>query len=75
MWLPLLLASVLACVALDASLPPSSTSSYLSAADKSRLKKVIETGFQLTNLPGVHYAVIGYNIIGEPIPKSAVSDL
>lgn len=69
-----LLGLVLACATLVASLAaPTSTSSYLSNADKARLKKVIEPGFQLTDLASLHYAVVGYKLIGEAVPKSAVS--
>ncbi|XP_046429013.1 dolichyl-diphosphooligosaccharide--protein glycosyltransferase subunit 2 [Neodiprion fabricii] len=70
MWLPLI-ASTLACVALSASVSPTSTSSFLSKADITRLKKVVEPGFELKDLATLHYAVIGYNLVGETIPKNA----
>ena len=50
----------------------SSTNSYLSEADKARLKKVIEPGFKLEDVPSVHYAVLGYTLTGDTIPKTAV---
>ncbi|XP_043477355.1 dolichyl-diphosphooligosaccharide--protein glycosyltransferase subunit 2 [Leptopilina heterotoma] len=50
---------------------PSSTSSYLSDADRVRLRKVIESGFQLDDVSAVHYAVLGHNLIGDTIPRTA----
>ncbi|XP_015594118.1 dolichyl-diphosphooligosaccharide--protein glycosyltransferase subunit 2 [Cephus cinctus] len=48
-----------------------STDSYLSVADKARFKKVIDPGFKLDDLSTAYYAVIGYQLIEEPVPKSA----
>lgn len=54
---------------------PSSTSSYLSDADRVRLRKVIEPGFQLNDVSAVHYAVLGHNLIGDTIPRTAVRNI
>lgn len=62
--LALIVASVIAEV-------PSSTSSYLSDLDRARLKKVIEPGFKLTDVSAVHYAVLGYTLNGDVVPKAA----
>ncbi|XP_012256271.2 dolichyl-diphosphooligosaccharide--protein glycosyltransferase subunit 2 [Athalia rosae] len=66
-----LFASALLCVALGATPFSSSTSSYLSVADKTRLKKVVEPGFQLSDLPALHYAAVSYKLLGDAIPKNA----
>ncbi|XP_011141992.1 dolichyl-diphosphooligosaccharide--protein glycosyltransferase subunit 2 [Harpegnathos saltator] len=47
-----------------------STNSYLSVADKARLKNILEPGFQLQDVPTVYYAVSGYKFLGEAIPKT-----
>ncbi|XP_033219779.1 dolichyl-diphosphooligosaccharide--protein glycosyltransferase subunit 2 [Belonocnema kinseyi] len=50
---------------------PSSTNSYLSDSDRTRLKKVIEPGFKLESVSAVHYAVLGYTLTGDSIPQTA----
>ncbi|XP_032674890.1 dolichyl-diphosphooligosaccharide--protein glycosyltransferase subunit 2 [Odontomachus brunneus] len=47
-----------------------STNSYLSIADKARLKSILEPGFQLQDISTVYYAVSGYKLLGEAIPKT-----
>ncbi|KYQ60019.1 Dolichyl-diphosphooligosaccharide--protein glycosyltransferase subunit 2, partial [Trachymyrmex zeteki] len=47
-----------------------STNSYLSVADRARLKNILETGFQLDDVPSVYYAVSGYNLLGQTISKA-----
>ncbi|CAL1675959.1 unnamed protein product [Lasius platythorax] len=49
-----------------------STNSYLSVADRVRLKSILEPGFQLQDVPAVHYAASGYKLLGEAIPKTDV---
>lgn len=49
-----------------------STNSYLSVTDKARLKGILEPGFQLQNVPSVYYAISGYKLLGETIPKTDV---
>ncbi|XP_070521731.1 dolichyl-diphosphooligosaccharide--protein glycosyltransferase subunit 2 isoform X2 [Cardiocondyla obscurior] len=46
-----------------------STNSYLSVADRVRLKNTLESGFQLDDVPSIHYAVSGYKLLGEAISK------
>lgn len=46
-----------------------STNSYLSVADRVRLKSILEPGFQLQDIPAVYYATNGYKLLGEAIPK------
>ncbi|XP_050446458.1 dolichyl-diphosphooligosaccharide--protein glycosyltransferase subunit 2 [Cataglyphis hispanica] len=46
-----------------------STNSYLSVADRVRLKNILDPGFQLQDVPAVYYAVNGYKFLGETIPK------
>lgn len=46
-----------------------STNSYLSVADRVRLKNILDPGFQLQDIPAVYYAVDGYKFLGETIPK------
>ena len=64
---------VVSLFAQDTPSSTSSTSSYLTESDKLRLKKVIEPGFTLTDAASTYYAVVGYKLIQEPIPKPAVS--
>ncbi|XP_011269845.1 dolichyl-diphosphooligosaccharide--protein glycosyltransferase subunit 2 [Camponotus floridanus] len=47
-----------------------STNSYLSVADRVRLKSILEPGFQLKDVPTVYYAASGYKLLGEAIPKA-----
>ncbi|XP_072754556.1 dolichyl-diphosphooligosaccharide--protein glycosyltransferase subunit 2 [Anoplolepis gracilipes] len=47
-----------------------STNSYLSVADRVRLKSILEPGFQLQDVPVVYYATSGYKLLGEAIPKA-----
>ncbi|XP_001601669.2 dolichyl-diphosphooligosaccharide--protein glycosyltransferase subunit 2 [Nasonia vitripennis] len=68
-WVLLLLAALIS-TSLTADVP-SSTSSYLTATDKARLKKVVEPGFKLQDLSSVHYAVFGFRHIKEPITRLA----
>lgn len=49
-----------------------STNSYLSLADKARLKQILEPGFQSEDISTVHYAVSGYKLLGEAVPKADV---
>ncbi|KDQ71487.1 dolichyl-diphosphooligosaccharide--protein glycosyltransferase subunit 2 [Zootermopsis nevadensis] len=59
------LIGALACVSDGAT----TTASYLSASDRIRLKQVLSVGWDLTDLPSVHYAVLGYKLLGEAVPK------
>lgn len=45
------------------------TASYLSTTDKSRLKKVFDNAWDSSDLAATHYAVLGYQILQENIPK------
>ncbi|KAJ8898514.1 hypothetical protein PR048_003874 [Dryococelus australis] len=45
------------------------TTSYLSAADKARLKQVLSVAWDLRDVAAVNYAVSGYKILGEQIVK------
>ncbi|XP_071633205.1 dolichyl-diphosphooligosaccharide--protein glycosyltransferase subunit 2 isoform X2 [Temnothorax longispinosus] len=47
-----------------------STNSYLSTADRVRLKSILKSGFQLDDVPSVYYAVSGYKLLGEAISKA-----
>ncbi|KAL7288119.1 hypothetical protein TKK_0017782 [Trichogramma kaykai] len=46
---------------------PTSTNSYLTKDDKLRLKKVLEPGFKFQDLASLHYAIVGYKHMKEPI--------
>ncbi|XP_023287669.1 dolichyl-diphosphooligosaccharide--protein glycosyltransferase subunit 2 isoform X2 [Orussus abietinus] len=46
-----------------------STSSYLSKAELTRLKKVLEPGLQLKDISEVYHAVLGYSLAKETIPN------
>jgi len=50
-----------------------STNSYLSMADRARLKNILEPGFQLDDIPSVYYTVNGYKLLGQTISKTDVS--
>ncbi|XP_043284195.1 dolichyl-diphosphooligosaccharide--protein glycosyltransferase subunit 2 [Venturia canescens] len=52
---------------------PTSTSSYLTQSDRIHLKTVIEPGFKFSDVETTFYAVIGYRLLGEPIPKTKES--
>lgn len=45
------------------------TASYLSTSDRTRLKQVLSSAWELQDLPSVHYAVLGFKLLGETIPK------
>lgn len=49
-----------------------SISSFLSSTDKVRLKQVFAGALDSKDLPAVHYAVLGYNLLKEAVPKSQV---
>jgi len=49
-----------------------STNSYLSTTDRTRLKNILQSGFQLDDVPSVYYAVSGYKLLGKPISKTDV---
>jgi len=49
-----------------------STNSYLSIADRVRLKNIVKSGFQLEDLPTVYYAVSGYQYLEEAVPNTDV---
>jgi len=49
-----------------------STNSYLSMADRMHLKSILESGFQLEDVPSVYYAVSGYKLLGEVVSKADV---
>jgi ABC-type phosphate transport system permease subunit len=51
------------------------TASYLSAADRMRLKHVLSVAWDLQDIPSVHYAVLGYKLLGEAVPKQQVMTL
>lgn len=61
----LLLFGVIICVSDGAT----TTASYLSTSDRTRLKQVLSTAWELKDLPAVHYAVLGYKHLGEAVPK------
>lgn len=63
-----MLIGTLACVSDGAT----TTAAYLSASDKIRLKEVLNVGWELQDLPSVHYAVLGYKLLGETVPKPQV---
>jgi hypothetical protein len=64
----LVLIGALACVGDGAT----TTASYLSASDRIRLKQVLSVAWDLKDLPSVHYAVLGYKLLGEAVPKPQV---
>jgi hypothetical protein len=68
-----LLALVALCAHSAVSEVAHSTSSYLSTADRLRLKNILESGFQLEDVSTVYYAVSGYKLLGEAIPKTDVN--
>lgn len=68
--LPLLLVAL--CAHSAFSEVSQSTNSYLSVADRVRLKSILEPGFQLKDVPTVYYAASGYKLLGEAIPKADV---
>ncbi|XP_063216236.1 dolichyl-diphosphooligosaccharide--protein glycosyltransferase subunit 2 [Bacillus rossius redtenbacheri] len=45
------------------------TTSYVSVVDKARLKQVLSVAWDLRDVAAVNYAVSGYKILGEQIPK------
>lgn len=45
-------------------------STFLTASDQSRLKKVLSTAFPLSDLITGHYAVLGYALLKEKVPTS-----
>jgi hypothetical protein len=65
----LVLIGALACVSDGAT----TTASYLSASDRIRLKQVLNVAWDLKDLPSVHYAVLGYKLLGEKVPKPQVT--
>jgi hypothetical protein len=64
----LMLIGALVCVSDGAT----TTASYLSAADRIRLKQVLSVAWDLQDIPTVHYAVLGYKLLGEAVPKPQV---
>ncbi|XP_034940287.1 dolichyl-diphosphooligosaccharide--protein glycosyltransferase subunit 2 [Chelonus insularis] len=48
-----------------------STESYLREFDVTRLQNVLTPGFELTDIPSVHYATFGYKLLGKAIPKTS----
>ncbi|XP_018397235.1 PREDICTED: dolichyl-diphosphooligosaccharide--protein glycosyltransferase subunit 2 [Cyphomyrmex costatus] len=68
--LPLML--VVLCTNCAFSEVTQSTNSYLSMADRARLKNILETGFQLDDVPSVYYTVSGYKLLGQTIPKADI---
>ncbi|XP_012231196.2 dolichyl-diphosphooligosaccharide--protein glycosyltransferase subunit 2 [Linepithema humile] len=65
-----LLALVAVCAHSALSEVAHSTNSYLSTADRLRLKSILESGFQLEDVSTVYYAVSGYKLLGEAVPKT-----
>lgn len=63
-----MLAGALVCVSDGAT----TTASYLSVADRMRLKQVLSVAWHLQDIPSVHYAVLGYKLLGEAVPKQQV---
>jgi len=45
------------------------TPTYLSNGDRARLKQVFDSAWSLNELPSIHYAILGYKLLGEKIPK------
>lgn len=62
---------ILAIIVASAFAEGPSTNSYLSDSDRDRLKELIKPGFQLGDIPAVHYAVLGFTLTGDTIPKTA----
>ncbi|XP_023714512.1 dolichyl-diphosphooligosaccharide--protein glycosyltransferase subunit 2 [Cryptotermes secundus] len=60
-----MLTGALVCVSDGAT----TTASYLSVADRMRLKQVLSVAWNLQDIPSVHYAVLGYKLLGEAVPK------
>lgn len=58
------------CVCSASSEVSQSTNSYLSIADRVRLKSILEQGFQLQDVSAVYYATSGYKLLGEAVPKT-----
>jgi Oligosaccharyltransferase subunit Ribophorin II. len=48
------------------------TASYLSTSDRARLKQVLNSAWELKDLASVHFAVLGFKLLGEAIPKQQV---
>jgi hypothetical protein len=64
----LVLTGALVCVSDGAT----TTASYLSTADRLRLKQVLSVAWDLQDIASVHYAVLGYKLLGEAVPKPQV---
>ncbi|KAK7866677.1 hypothetical protein R5R35_006061 [Gryllus longicercus] len=45
------------------------TAAYLADTDKARLKQVFSGAWDLKDLPSIHYAVLGYKLLGQTVPK------
>lgn len=65
----LLLAITHITVCLSANGALQSTNAYLTTADRSRLKKILDTGLTSDDIATLYYAGVGYNILGEALPN------
>ncbi|CAK9817517.1 Dolichyl-diphosphooligosaccharide--protein glycosyltransferase subunit 2 [Anthophora plagiata] len=74
--LPLLIAIVGSTTCYSATDILQSTNSYLTTADRIRLKKILEPGLTSNDLTFTYYAVHGYKFLGENLPnKRDICDL
>uniref|UniRef100_A0A1B6DAG0 Dolichyl-diphosphooligosaccharide--protein glycosyltransferase subunit 2 n=1 Tax=Clastoptera arizonana TaxID=38151 RepID=A0A1B6DAG0_9HEMI len=46
------------------------TTSFLSTTDRSRLQQVFHTGIESKDLASIHFAVLGYKLLEVPVPNS-----
>ncbi|XP_076637139.1 oligosaccharide transferase delta subunit [Colletes latitarsis] len=63
----LLIAITRITICLSANEVHQSTNSYLTAADKTHFKKILQPGLTSNDISIVHYAVQGYKLLGETI--------
>lgn len=64
--------SVLICVILSFSNGATTTTSFLTVADQNRLLQVFTSAIDGKDLSSAHYAVLGFKLLGVPIPNAQV---
>lgn len=72
--LPLLIAAIGIAKCFSATEILHSTNSYLTTADRLHLKKILEPGLTSNDIAFTYYAVQGYVLLGEVLPKKLVSN-
>ncbi|XP_076282392.1 oligosaccharide transferase delta subunit [Lasioglossum baleicum] len=58
---------ITACLSANGALP--STTAYLTTADKSRLKKILESGLISDDVATLYYSSVGFQFLGETLPN------